>query len=98
MTNEPRREGGYRGALPIRDDRLARPWLILVVAIFALVLVLSIAGIPSRLIPEPTLEPLPSIPVPTFSAEPTESPSPSASESASPSESASGSASPSPTP
>ena len=34
-TNEPKRDQpGYRGALPTRDDRLARPWIIVVIAIF----------------------------------------------------------------
>ncbi len=100
-TNEPRRESaGYRGALPTREDRLAKPWLLTVAGIFVLVIVLSIAGIPSRLIPEPTDDPLPSIPVPSASAEPTEdaTPSESASPSASGSGAASGSPSPSPTP
>jgi hypothetical protein len=97
-TNEPRRESpGYRGALPTREDRLAKPWLLTVAGIFVLVIVLSIAGIPSRLIPEPTTDPLPSIPVPSASAEataeatPSEEPSPAASGS-------SASPSPSPTP
>jgi hypothetical protein len=96
-TNEPRRESaGYRGALPTREDRLAKPWLLTVAGIFVLVIVLSIAGIPSRLIPEPTDDPLPSIPVPSVSAEPTEEATPSASPSGS--ESASEPASPSASP
>jgi hypothetical protein len=96
-TNEPRRESaGYRGALPTREDRLAKPWLLTVAGIFVLVIVLSIAGIPSRLIPEPTDGPLPSIPVPSVSAEPTEEATPSASPSGS--ESASEPASPSASP
>ena len=41
---------GYRGALPSREDRLARPWILLVIGIFVLVIVLSILGIPSRFI------------------------------------------------
>ncbi len=53
---------GYRGALPSREDRLARPWILLVIGIFVLVIVLSILGIPSRFIPEPTPVPLPSMP------------------------------------
>ena len=95
-TNDPKRDVGYRGALPIRQDRLARPWVLTVVAIFLLVIVLSIAGIPSRFIPEPTEEPLPSVPAASESPEPTDSPSPSAS--VSPSASGSGSASPSASP
>jgi hypothetical protein len=90
--NDPTRDTGYRGALPIRQDRLAKPWILTVVAIFLLVIVLSIAGIPSRFIPEPTIEPLPSVPAASDTPEPTDSPSPSAS----PSGSASGSVSPSP--
>ena len=92
--NDPTRDTGYRGALPIRQDRLAKPWILTVVAIFLLVIVLSIAGIPSRFIPEPTIEPLPSVPAASDTPEPTDSPSPSASASAS--ASASGSTSPSP--
>ena len=96
-TNEPRREAGYRGALPTRDDRLARPWILTVIGIFVLVILLSIGGIPSRLIPEPTpiiLTSLPPLPSAEPSPEPTESPPPSGS----PSGGASPSASPSPTP
>ena len=52
-TNEPKREPGYRGALPTRDDRLARPWIITVIAIFVGIFVLSFprsrrASCPSR--------------------------------------------------
>jgi hypothetical protein len=97
-TNEPRREVGYRGALPIRDDRLARPWILTVVGIFVLVIVLSVLGIPSSLIPEPTPVPLPSIPEASASPEPTDSPSPSPSASGSASGSGPASASPSATP
>jgi hypothetical protein len=85
MSSEP----GYRGSLPSRQDRLARPWILTVLAIFVLVIVLSIAGIPSRFIPEPTPVPLPSPPT---------SPSESASESTSPSGSPSVAASASPAP
>ena len=100
MTNEPKRDVGYRGALPIRQDRLARPWILTIFGILVLIIVLSIAGIPSRFIPEPTAVPLPSIPAASDSPEPTESasPSPSASASASASGSGSPSASASPTP
>jgi hypothetical protein len=90
---------GYRGALPTRDDRLARPWVIIVIAIFLAIIVLSAFEIPSRFAPEPTPLPVPSIPA-TPSSEPTESPSPEPEPSGSGSGSpdASGSASPSPTP
>ncbi|MDQ2941085.1 MAG: hypothetical protein M3R05_02720 [Chloroflexota bacterium] len=67
MTDKPR-DPGYRGSLPPRVDRLARPWVVSVVAIFALILVFAFAGIPSRLIPQPTGVPLPSVPVPSASA------------------------------
>ena len=58
---------GYRGALPSREDRLARPWIFTVIGIFVLILVLSVLGIPSRLIPDPT-----PIPLPSTSAQPSE--------------------------
>jgi hypothetical protein len=62
-TNEPRRDQpGYRGALPTRDDRLARPWIILVFAIFVAIIVLSLLQVPSRFAPEETPLPIPSIP------------------------------------
>ena len=98
-TNEPKRDPGYRGALPTRNDRLARPWLIAVLAIFVAIFVLSFLEIPSRFVPEPTPLPIPSIPVPSGSesASPLVSPSagsPEASGSGSPE--ASGAASPSP--
>lgn len=94
--NQPARERtpGYRGALPTRDDRLARPWIVAVIAAFLLILALSAAGIPSRLIPDPTPVPLPSIsPIgsPAASAEASESPE------ASGSAESSASAQPSPT-
>ena len=91
-------EPGYQGALPSREDRLARPWILTILAIFVLVIVLSILGIPSRLIPEPTLVPLPSLPsIPASSsaeASPSESAAPSGSASQSASPSASESAAP----
>jgi len=83
-------ERGYRGALPSREDRLARPWILTILAIFVLVIVLSIIGIPSRLIPDPTPVPLSS--TPAFPASSSAEASPS--ESVAPSESASESASP----
>lgn len=97
-SEPPRNEPGYRGALPSRVDRLARPWILAVLGIFVLVIVLSIAGIPSRFIPDPTPIPLPSLPPASGSVEPSESVSPesaepSASVSASPDASVSVSAS-----
>jgi len=88
-----RNEPGYRGALPTREDRLARTWILTVIAIFILIFVLAVLGIPSRLIPEPTIIPLPSIPASSSvepSASASASASPSASESASPSASPTG--------
>jgi hypothetical protein len=69
MTDTPR-DPGYRGSLPPRVDHLARPWVLTVLATFILILVLAFVGIPSRLIPEPTAVPLPSIPAPTASVSP----------------------------
>jgi hypothetical protein len=93
-TSDPKREPGYPGALPPRDDTLARPWILIVLGIFVLIVVLSLIGIPSRFVPDPT-----PIPVPSFSAEPLASPSESADGSGSPEASSSpdspGSASPS---
>ena len=57
---DPTRAPGYRGSLPTREDRLARPWILTIIGIFVLILVLSVLGIPSRLIPDPTPIPLPS--------------------------------------
>ena len=71
-TNQP----GYRGALPTRDDRLARPWILIVFAIFVAILILSAFEIPSRFAPEPTPLPVPSIPAPSASPSATEEPSP----------------------
>ena len=98
-TNDPKREPGYRGSLPPREDRLARPWILVVLGIFVLIIVLSLAGVPSRFIPDPTPVPLPSLaPVPSESVSPSGSASPSASASveASGSAEASGSVEPSP--
>ena len=95
-TNDPKRDQpGYRGALPARDDRLARPWIIIVVAIFLAVFVLSALEIPSRFEPEPTPLPVPSSAPISTAPSPTDalSPEPSGTGSA-----VSGSPSPSPTP
>jgi hypothetical protein len=83
-TTDPKREPGYRGSLPPREDGLARPWILVVLGIFVLIVILSLAGVPSRFIPEPT-------PLPT----PSSTPVPSESASAEPSESADASAEPS---
>ena len=70
MTSDSRRpEGGYRGALPPRQDSLARPWVIVVFAIFVLIFALAFAGFPSRLFTEPTPGPVPTV-VPNGSAAP----------------------------
>ena len=85
MTNDRRREAtpGYRGALPPRGDRLARPWILTVIGVFVLVLALSVLGIPSRLIPDPTPIPLPSVPPASLEPSPSGSASPEVSASAS---------------
>jgi hypothetical protein len=88
---DPARAPGYRGSLPTREDRLARPWVLTVIGIFVLIIVLSLLGIPSRLIPDPT-----PIPLPSTSALPSESAGPSTSASASASAEASASPEPSP--
>jgi hypothetical protein len=67
--SQPPRATGYRGTLPPRNDRLAVPWVIAVVAVFVLVFVLAFAGIPSKLFPTPTETPGSSI-VPSSSAAP----------------------------
>jgi hypothetical protein len=92
MTQQ-RPESGYRGALPPRQDALARPWVIIVIALFVLMFALAFLGFPSRLVPEATPTPRPSV-VPSASV----APSASGSESASASESGSASASASPSP
>lgn len=90
-----RRESGYRGALPPRNDTLAKPWIFVVAAVVVLMFVLSALGIPSRFEPDPT--PRPSVSA-SASASPAASQSAEASLAASeePAESASVEASPSP--
>ena len=78
------RPSGYRGALPTRNDTIARPWVLAVVAIFVLMFVLAFLGFPSSLFPEPSGSPNPS-----FSLSPSTSAAPSASEGSSASEEAS---------
>lgn len=87
--------GGYRGALPPRNDWLARGWVLIAIAIFLSLFVLALLDVPSRFLPEPTPVPTPVVtPAPSGSAEPSESPEPGGS--AEPSGSGSPEASPSP--
>ena len=103
-TTDPKREPGYRGSLPPRQDRLAKPWILTVAGIFVLIIVLSIAGVPSRFIPDPTPVPTP-VATPSPSADPSAeasedpdaSPSADPSSVASPDASLDASAEPSPT-
>jgi hypothetical protein len=88
---DPTRAPGYRGSLPTRQDRLAKPWILTVIGAFVLVLVLSLLGIPSRFIPDPT-----PIPLPSTGASESAEPSASGSASEAPSGSGSPSAEPSP--
>ena len=85
MTGPDRsRPPGYRGALATREDQLARGWIAAVTAFFLLILLLSVLGVPSRFIPEPTPIPLPSLVIsPTPEASATESAEASAEPSAS---------------
>jgi hypothetical protein len=69
-STDPTRQPGYRGALPPREDRLGRNWILTVIAVFVLIMVLSVLGVPSRFIPEPTPVPLPSLPPASGSVEP----------------------------
>ena len=50
-------DAGYRGALPPRNDWLARGWVLVVIAIFIGMFVLDALNVPTVLFPEPT--PLP---------------------------------------
>ena len=63
MTDQQRPASGYRGALPPREDRLARPWVAIVIGLFVLMFVLAVLGFPTSLTPEPT--PIPSAPAPS---------------------------------
>jgi hypothetical protein len=77
QRHDPRaaRQPGYRGSLPPRDDALARPWVLIVVAIFILVLVLAFIGFPSKLTPKESLTPSPSTePSASFTLLPSSSP------------------------
>lgn len=50
MTDQ-QRPSGYRGALPERHDEMARPWVVIVIAIFLLMFVLAFVRFPSSLFP-----------------------------------------------
>jgi hypothetical protein len=79
-SRDPQKPSGYRGALPERNDTLAKPWLLAVVGIVVLIFVLSALEVPSRFIPEATPVPLPSLaPSESASAGPSEEASPAAS-------------------
>jgi hypothetical protein len=60
MTDQ-QRPGGYRGALPSRNDALARAWVLIVIAIFLLMFVLAFLGFPSSLWPRASGSPRPSV-------------------------------------
>jgi hypothetical protein len=72
MTEQ--RPSGYRGALPPRNDTIAKPWVLAVVAAFVLMFVLAFLGFPGSLFPQPSGSPNPS-----FSQVPSTSAAPSAS-------------------
>lgn len=72
MTEQ--RPSGYRGALPPRNDVIARPWVLAVIAIFVLMFVFAYLGYPASLFPQPS-----SAPNPSFSLSPSTSAAPSAS-------------------
>jgi hypothetical protein len=79
-STDPQKPSGYRGALPERNDTLAKPWILAIVGIFVLIIVLSALEVPSRFIPDPTPAPLPSLapsesPSESPSSEPSEEPS-----------------------
>ena len=59
MTDQ-QRPSGYRGALPARNDELARPWVVIVIALFVAMFVLAFLGFPSNILSEPTAQPSPS--------------------------------------
>jgi hypothetical protein len=59
MTDQ-QRPSGYRGALPERQDALARPWVLIVIAIFLLMFVLAFLRFPSSLFSGASGSPQPS--------------------------------------
>jgi hypothetical protein len=89
MSDVRPREGepGYRGALPPRNDWLARGWVLVVIGIFFLIFILAALNVPTVLLPAPTP-----------SAAPSTTAAPSGSGSAAPSSTAAPAGSPSPSP
>jgi hypothetical protein len=68
-------DAGYRGALPPRNDWLARGWVLAVIAIFVGLFVLAALNVPTVLFPEPTPLPTPVVtPGPSGSMDPSASP------------------------
>jgi hypothetical protein len=73
-------DAGYRGALPPRNDWLARGWVVVVIVIFVGMFVLDILNVPTILFPPPS--PVPSVsPAPSGGVDASTSPAESASES-----------------
>lgn len=60
MTDQ-QRPAGYRGALPPRNDALARPWVVIVILLFVAMFALAFLGFPSSLFPRASGSPSPSI-------------------------------------
>jgi hypothetical protein len=76
MTDQ-QRPAGYRGALPARNDALARPWVLIVIGLFLAMFVLAWLGFPSSIIPNASPQPSPSFSLaPSASAEPSDLDSP----------------------
>ena len=99
-TTPARKSGGGRGALEPREDPISAYWTLAVAGLFALVLVLSFLGLPSRLLEAATPSVTPSVPgspsvsiptspsievIPPSSVTPTPTGSPATSPAASPS-------------
>ena len=59
MTDQ-HRSTGYRGALPPRNDAMARPWVLIVIGLFVAMFVLAFLGFPSSIFPSPSAKPSPS--------------------------------------
>jgi hypothetical protein len=86
----PNTDAGYRGALPPRNDWLARGWVLVVIGIFLAMFVLDVLNFPTSVLPEPTPLPVPSVSesvAPSGSGAPSGSPAESAAASESETES-----------